>query len=376
MGKYLIAFSLTILVFLIILLRRNTIRLRTNVKIFWYIISGTTFCYFILFAIYSIKYPGYYNLQELVKAIFFIPIILAIPIFYKGYDSIKLYLRYSFIFVLFHLIYSTIQLVAYIWFDRLPALAYRGVIARFGGGWDDPNGFGMFLILPILFFIAFVNGFKYKKSIYLLITILLALLAITFSLTAIASFLAALIFLALLTNSKKIFFSLALLFTTTTVAILTNEHLQDLLAFLYKLKSKSIHTHLSAYQSPLFSEDMSIPTILVGDFSRGVFIESFYLHFFFNFGILGITPIIFIILITLFQGIKKMRYFKLQQNYLFYKLLAVFTSYIFAFSFGAMNLPYFSIFPVNVYFWIIVVLVWLNDQRSNYSGILQSSSSP
>lgn len=91
------------------------------------------------------------------------------------------------VFVYFTIIYEIIQLLLYFGTGRLPALAYdTGVFTdvRFGGAWDDPNGFAVLLSLLIPFVFLRFSGVKR----FILTLILLGFLLITWSLTGLFAF--------------------------------------------------------------------------------------------------------------------------------------------------------------------------------------------
>lgn len=108
------------------------------------------------------------------------------------------------VFLNFSLIYEIIQITLYLATDRLPALAYdTGVFTdvRFGGPWDDPNGFSVLLLFLIPY--AFLKFRSVKRFFY--VAVLVLCLAITWSLTGIATFciLLAIFFLKFLIKNKK-----------------------------------------------------------------------------------------------------------------------------------------------------------------------------
>lgn len=86
-------------------------------------------------------------------------------------------------FMYFTIGYEFLQLFLYFVVGRLPALAYPTgnlLDVRFGGAWDDPNGFG--LLLAFYFPYVWNEYSGYKR--YILIGILLLMLVLTWSLTA------------------------------------------------------------------------------------------------------------------------------------------------------------------------------------------------
>lgn len=94
--------------------------------------------------------------------------------------------RFLYHFFLFSAIYELVQIFLFFFIGRLPALAYDNSISvRFGGPWDDPNGWG----IALSFFIPFVyyycrNSFMRKA----MVSCGILMLIVTQSLTAIGAF--------------------------------------------------------------------------------------------------------------------------------------------------------------------------------------------
>lgn len=90
-------------------------------------------------------------------------------------------------FLCFTIVYELLQIALYALVGRLPALAYptgKLTDVRFGGAWDDPNGFSVLLCFLIPYS---VYRFRGKKRV--LVTVLLALfMLLTWSMTGLACF--------------------------------------------------------------------------------------------------------------------------------------------------------------------------------------------
>ncbi len=93
------------------------------------------------------------------------------------------------VFLYFTILYELLQIALYLFVGRLPALAYpTGELTdvRFGGAWDDPNGFAVLLA----YFLPYsVFRFKGVKRI-VLVALLSIFMLLTWSMTGIAAFLA------------------------------------------------------------------------------------------------------------------------------------------------------------------------------------------
>lgn len=78
----------------------------------------------------------------------------------KFYDNYFLPVSYAVI------VTNAIVIFNFYIFGRLPALGYEGSLVRFGGLWDDPNGFGFFSN-----FLCFISLNKRKWLIFLLLSV-------------------------------------------------------------------------------------------------------------------------------------------------------------------------------------------------------------
>jgi hypothetical protein len=76
-----------------------------------------------------------------------------------------------------------------------------------------------------------------------------------------------------------------------------------------------------------------------------------------NFGVFGLGLLLAIIGISLVLGILKVNKARKHSRWRS-DLFAAYVAYVGAFAVGAINLPFFSIFPTNVYFWFAVVMIW------------------
>ena len=126
------------------------------------------------------------NINDVISLICFCPalLIMSVPdeINVRTIDKIFIF------FLHFTIAYEIIQILLYFLIGRLPALGYdTGKIydVRFGGAWDDPNGFSVLLAFLIPY--SFLKFRAVKRFIY--VGLLSIFLIMTWSLTGIASFL-------------------------------------------------------------------------------------------------------------------------------------------------------------------------------------------
>lgn len=134
--------------------------------------------------------------------IFFVSLIpFLFLLHYKSNVNLYAVCRFLSLFYIFSIAYEIIQLLLFFLIGRLPALAYENSISvRFGGPWDDPNGWG----IALSFFIPF-SYFYYRRKLFKQINFLtgIIMLVLTQSLTAIGSFLLSYILYNCLLGGRK-----------------------------------------------------------------------------------------------------------------------------------------------------------------------------
>lgn len=84
----------------------------------------------------------------------------------------------------FSLVYEIVQVGLFFTIGRLPSLAWPGTTSvRFGGAWDDPNGYGILLC----FYFPFAFFYKWKRELYKKICVIscFVMILLTQSVTAI-----------------------------------------------------------------------------------------------------------------------------------------------------------------------------------------------
>lgn len=262
-------------------------------------------------------------------------------------------------FVLFSIIYEFIQIILYITIGRLPALAYStGVITdvRFGGPWDDPNGFGIFLSFLIPF--TFLHNKGLKKYLYSFI--LFVMLILTWSLTSWISFgiiltfsFIILIFRNILNNyfckkkniSYKIFEIVSgffILFILTNFFFNTN--IIDV--FLFN-KTDSINQHLTSFDFT----NLDVLTLL-GFSTKFGFVESGYVFILYNSGgLFGLLLFIIMNIFVFYRNIKLIKNASIKFEKRFYISILFFQM---SFVVGMTNLPLIYNFSLSgIYFFFI-----------------------
>lgn len=290
------------------------------------------------------------------KAFFFLPLLALLPFHYQGRESLKSYVGVVVGFgLVYHTIYTIAQVLCYLLFGRLPALAFIGALVRFGGGWDDPNGFGTFLALPLLIFLGsrFVSGVKRYFGVFLVIT----LLGLTTSVTGIAACIVGLVWYAWL---KRRMFVVFLIVVPPVVLVAASETLQDLLLYAYQTKSQSAQEHLDQFSIADFLRDSNTFELLLGNhLAGGTRNESFYLSLLQNYGIIGLLWLGAIITLTLANALHKISAAKRNRDLDSAEIFTVLACFIAGFCVASAITPSFYVFPVNFYFWLAVFLIWL-----------------
>ena len=230
------------------------------------------------------------------------------------------------------LIFSNLYIyINYILFDRLPAHAYVGTLVRFGGLWDDPNGFSFFCVF--LFFIL------WRKKNFITCFGLLINIVFAFSFASYLLFIFSFFYWVIIDRFKiKGIHVLAIIFIITIIIlfflfVITPENIYYFKG-IYEAKKGSIEVHkkllnLNFYFIPLTNEGVQ-------------FSETWMLSFFFNY--FPISPIaIFGLFHLLFKQI-----FTRDKSYIIY--------YITIFIIGMFFLPLLYVFPINFIFILLLIL--------------------
>lgn len=298
------------------------------------------------------------------RGFFFFPMIALLPFHYAGEASLKRYLGIVLSFgCVYHVLYSAIQIVAYLGFGRLPALAYEGGLVRFGGGWDDPNSFGGFLSLPLLFILS--DAFFRSSTRFLLAVVLLTLLGLTVSLAGIGGFICAALFYAILRARILTIISVSMV----VVGVISNSTVWDLLVLLYERKQKSLESHLTTMSVLDFLSDANLVEILFGQHGlRVITNESFYVALAENYGFVGLVWFACILILTLGNAVLKAGAFESHGDHRRAELMRVLVSFIVGMSVASTGIAFYYDFPLNLYLWLAIFLIWLvpgvNRQRA------------
>lgn len=290
------------------------------------------------------------------RGFFFFPMIALLPFHYAGEESLRRYLKVALSFgCIFHALYSAIQLIAFLGFGRLPALAFEGGgLVRFGGGWDDPNGFGGFLCLPLMFVVS--DAFFRSFTRFALAVILLLLLGLTVSLAGIGGFICAAFFYSLL----RVRFLPIISACAVVAGVVSNSTVWDLLVLLYQSKEKSLQSHLTTMTLSDFLADGNLTEILFGQHGAHVSTnESFYVAMAENYGFVGLAWFACILILTISNAVLKAGAYESCGDHRHAELMRILAAFIVGLSIASTGIAFYYVFPTNLYLWLAIFLVWL-----------------
>jgi hypothetical protein len=277
------------------------------------------------------------------KFLIFIPVIFISPIIFIDKASIRYWMKFLYISMLFQFLYTLIQLGLLITIHRYPALGYPGGSVRFGGGWDDPNGVSLFYLL---FFVFLIFEDKLKASykyIMILTTMLLIYLALSF--TALILIFLFCIFLLFIKKYKQAIFTIASLIAIFLISLIIPNYFRN--NFLFKYRSAGIHID-EIIKFHNFGNAYFPLIYKVFGGKVAVFMENFYKQLYHNFGIVGFILLAIPLCYLLYVYARKIW---LQKKTDFFSFSAFL--FIILFGIGNLGLPYFEIFPVNVFLWVM-----------------------
>ncbi len=256
------------------------------------------------------------------------------------------------IFFFFSLIYEFIQIVLYKTEGRLPALAYSTGIAtdvRFGGSWDDPNGFSLMLSFYLPYFFSKTKGMRRV----ILTGLSIMMLTLTWSLTGIFScvcgIIMALFFLGDKRTIKRLFFCLIfILCVIISVYCIYHERINKAIIYFVSSKEGSIDDHIAGWSMGGISALTLIGLYPIDRFSEVGILRLVYM---------GGVPVLTIFILVLFFTLRKLKELMRKDRNLFSFVFGV-TSFIFAFFVSLFNLPLlfnFSCMGMLALFLIIAV---------------------
>jgi hypothetical protein len=315
----------------------------------------------------------------LVRTWFFLPLVMAMAMFHDDRTLSRLG-RVCTWLTLYHVGFSAVQIAAFLIWDRLPSLAYpNGGLVRFGGGLDDPNSFGLLLILPILALMA--DRSRSRRTRFVLLLVLLGLLVLTFSYSAAAAFAVGVaVFLLLLRDLNQA--------TTLLLAGLAAAwwalH-SDVFAQVVGFKSASALSRFGLGPVPVerfgiadYASRVTWLDLLQGAPGLDVRTENSYLLVFADHGLPAAILLVALVVATVVRGVSIVRAMRRVDSPAT-RPFAVLAAFEVAFAVGALALPHFSVFPTNMAFWVVAMMLWMTPKPTASSSthpLVRSMVSP
>ena len=282
-----------------------------------------------------------------------------LPAFFVLLDSQKIRINWLdtifLIFLYFTILYELIQIVLFVAIGRLPALGYPdgGITnVRFGGPWDDPNGFSIMLSFLIPY--AYCKFRKFKR--WIIVITLCVFLVLTWSMTGIACFVGVcLLCLGYKAvhwngyNAKSLMVILSvILLTIACIGVLYYANLDKINEFLSD-KSGSFQGHLDSWNISGISLATILGLLPVGNHSETCVVALLY-----SGGILHVVIFYLIGGASVLYFIKLIRYNK--KNTKEYSLYIGMICYQIAFMIASFNLPVVYLFSNIGIFCIFLII--------------------
>jgi hypothetical protein len=243
---------------------------------------------------------------------------------------------------------------------RYPALSYPGLLMRFGGILDDPNGYACLCLLLLVLSVSFRKGmWRLRALVYAVM--LLGTLSLAGYVTAVV--ITSLLLLRFVFRSRRVSNSIlwracigcAALISVSAISVTmweTNETVIDAFTSLYSAKNSSTTTHISDLLPDEAMLDASSPvTLLCG---IGGFSENFYWRILANFGWLGFLAVIGTVSSWSYCALSRGRHWRYNVSTWNIGVLI-----------GSNGIAYLLTFPLNLIYWSIVGLLICTRDSEN-----------
>lgn len=291
-------------------------------------------------------------IASVVKSLYVVPIGMLVLLVPPTEKSLKTIIKWIVLYPFFyHTAYNFVQVVLYLTTGRLTALAYEGGFIRFGGGWDDPNGFGLYCVMVITWSLVNIGRNKNIAFYGTIATLGLVQLLGTISYSSFFAFACAGVMLIILVKSA-IVRSIALCGIILLLALASFKYAAILDAYDSKLESANLHVEELKYLDSFFASDTL--ELLFGK-SGVVTSESEFIYIFTNFGFVGLMVVLsfFIWFLNRIRGAYLIRRRQGSDN--FFETCLVFgTITVVAVLAGSLGIPSLTVYPVNLFFWILI----------------------
>lgn len=298
--------------------------------------------------------------RELLGWWFFVPVVLLVPAVAPTMLSLRIYRTAGLILLGYHVAFLALQLFWYFSDDRLPALAYSGGgLVRFGGGLDDPNGFGLMLVLPILLTLTMWRSFSGWWWAMILLAVSLSSLFLTLSYSAAAGLVVGLLALAPITRRARIMVWVVVGLAATAAILSTSGYIRGVVSD----KSRSAWSRFdfgrdSANGAEIIDYFHHLTPIrfLFGTPAEDVATENGYLKLLTFFGAVGLLAVCILIVIAVRRGLETIRLARERGDVVVVRLFEGLTAFIVGWSVASLGVPYFGVFPANMLFWLVAML--------------------
>ncbi|NRT56865.1 hypothetical protein [Sphaerotilus uruguayifluvii] len=277
------------------------------------------------------------------------PLVASVFVFYSGPVSITQMSSYIGIVYAYALAWDLLQIALFFLTGRLPALAWSGTFSvRFGSFLDDPNGFSALCFLFLGW--AYHQPAGWRKTVHTSLVVLMILASQ--SLTSIGFLgLIGLVWGARLLLALRGWLFFAAVFTVVVLAGLLYVGTHDLLMAIYEIKEGSISDHVAFKVSDIY--DRGLLENLFG--SAGfIFYEAWWVQGMVNFGIVWVTFFFLSCAYPLYVVASRWSAARQPTNKAVYLGMMLFMAFLML---GGVNLPFYTIFPVNFVYYMLVFLL-------------------
>jgi hypothetical protein len=229
---------------------------------------------------------------------------------------------------------------------RYPALSYPGLLLRFGGIIDDPNGYAVLCLLWLMLSCRHRMGHWRLRTLWYVVMLLMTL--------SIAGYLTALVMLVyklaawtgkIRLRTVRIGFACALI--ACAIPFYRMEQAAEKLRGLYEAKNTSAETHV-ADLVPKLDDDLA--DALLG---RGGFSENFYWRIMANFGLIGLIVVGITVVVWVMKA-------------------GSLAPWAVALLIGSNGIAYLLVFPVSLIWWSAIACNL--SLSASWSGIPQWAS--
>lgn len=284
-------------------------------------------------------------------SVFFVPLVFtpahSIPKTFLAFERLTFWITFPFWV-------ATVGLALY--GIRYPALSYPGIIVRFGGILDDPNGYAcLCLLLLVLSASIRAGAWRLRSALYVV------MLIGTLSLTGYATALTLCLFLLLFRRRPAapshvlrrlgVAAAAACLIVAVVAALVLSAQASEIFNSLYSAKTNSAATHLSDLLPDPLMLDASSPLTLL--FGAGGFSESFYWRTLLNFGWLGLLAVVALVMLWSGMALSRSRGWR--------RSLGAWNAGVLI---GSNGIAYLLVFPLNLIYWsTLALLMWAGREQ-------------